>query len=593
MRELLSFLLPIVLGACTGSTSRLQIIHNEQQAYLLKNSDTLYSGELSELKQGKVVVLQHESEGSPRVYWVKCERLCDVKNIAWWMVLLVPLVAIVLAMVLKEVLMSLFVGCVLGLWIYHGMDAYAVVRSVLSFFEDVLPSAVGEPEHASVIVFSLLIGGVVNLLSANGDMSDFIKRISKRIRTRKQALLVGWLSGVVVFFDDYANTLILGNTLRPIMRHFRVSPAKLAYIIDSTSAPVAAIALISTWIGIELGYIEDALRGKEESAYWVFLHSLKYAFYPVFALVMVGLVALTGRDIGPMVGAELHATKTGRTELEQQEEKGKWWRVPLIIGVLVAVAFVGLVVSGWDARVWSTEDVSFLRKCMLTLGNADGFKALLWASGASLLVAFALVVPDLKLNKTSQMIIDGFKLLLPAVVVLVLAWSLSQVVMQIGTAQVLTAFIKRNIPPEVFPTIVFALSALIAFATGTSWGTMAMVYPLALPTALIIGDVGLVSQCTAAVLGGAVFGDHCSPISDTTVLSSLASNCNHLEHVRTQMPYALLCALLTFLAYIGVGAGVPWWAMYTAGVLTLLLILLKFGTTTDHNDTKDIHTHRG
>lgn len=588
MKGYFALLTAVFFGACSAPVKEVRLEHDQQKAYLIHQTDTLYSVPLSELRENKVVVLSRES-GEPQVFWLRCRDVCEVKKVWWWLVLLPPLVAIVLAMMLREVFVSLFVGCVLGLWLLYGMDGRAVVLSVFSFFERSLPSAVGDPEHASVIVFSLLIGGVVNLLSASGDMGAFIAKIRNVIKTRRQALVAGWLSGVVIFFDDYANTLVLGNTLRPVMRAFKVSPEKLAYIIDSTSAPVAAIALISTWIGIELGYIEEALSGLQASAYGVFLQSLKYAFYPVFAVVCVGLVALTGRDIGPMVGAEQRALASkGREREEAAAEEdtsgtGRWWRAPLVVAVLVGVAFCGLMVTGWDADVWSAGELSVLRKVAITLGNADGFRALLWASGISLLVAFLLAIRDLRLDEISGTIVEGFKMLLPAVVVLVLAWSLSEVVLEIGTAEVLTALIKTNVSASLFPSTVFIVSALVSFSTGTSWGTMAMVYPLALPAALNIGDAGLVSQCAAAVLGGAVFGDHCSPISDTTVLSSLASNCNHVEHVRTQMPYAVMAAILALVAYTMVGVGVPWWLLYLAGVAALLFVLIRFGTKTSYH----------
>jgi Na+/H+ antiporter NhaC len=528
--------------------------------------------------------------------------------VALWVSIIPPLVAIVLALVFREVITALFIGIFSGAAIlgFYADGWSGLFNGFLRCIDHYILQALYNTDHLSVIIFSLTIGAMVSIISRNGGMMGIVKRLEPFAKNPRSGQLVIWTMGILIFFDDYANTLVVGNTMRPMADRLRISREKLAYIVDSTAAPVAAIAFVTTWIGAELGYIQSGineLSGITESAYSVFLNSLAYSFYPYFTLIFMLMLIWKQKDFGPMFLMEKKARELGvlvarpqkdimeETENYQVKEGIDPKAYNAIIPILVTVVgvVVGMLVTGYTSTNWSTSNIqlSLFRKLSLIVGNADSFKALLWASLGGALIAIAMSIGQriLSLEEAIQSGINGFRSILPAMIILTLAWGLSNITEEMHTADFLYSLWSDSFSPYFIPSIVFILSALVSFSTGSSWGTMAILYPLILPATFSIStNYGLENDqvmvifynVVAVILSGSVFGDHCSPISDTTILSSLATSCNHIDHVRTQLPYAITTGIISIiLGTLPASFGVPSWMLMVGGI-ALLWITLRF-----------------
>ncbi len=515
-----------------------------------------------------------------------------------WMSILPPLVAIVMALLIKEVISSLFVGILTGTFLmalYGGQSpASAFGGGILRVVDTYVVGSLNDFDHVQIIVFTLVIGGMVRIVTANGGMQGMVNWLSRRARGPRSGQLMTFLMDLCIFFDDYSNTLVVGNTMRPIADKLKVSREKLAYIVDSTSAPVVAVAFVTTWIGAELSYIQDGIRaiGLETSAYSVFFHSLAYSFYPFLTLGFVLMIIFSGRDFGPMLKAERKARLASSMETEIPNRVAKPAHIidALIpLAVLILGTIIGLIATGYDAAVWQAE-TGFFSKLSTTIGAANSYQALLWASLLSLIAAFVMTLlrGSLTFAKTMEEMVEGFKAMFNAVLILTMAWSIALVTKDMHTAEFVSQLLlKWSLSPALVPALTFLLAALIGFSTGTSWGTMAILYPLILPSSwLLCQEQGLSVDATmplfynvvASVLAGAVMGDHCSPISDTTIMSSLASSCNHLQHVSTQMPYALTVgATALLIGVLPTALGLPSWVAFLAGFALLWLIVRLVG----------------
>ncbi|MEZ4914570.1 MAG: Na+/H+ antiporter NhaC family protein [Chitinophagales bacterium] len=531
-------------------------------------------------------------------------------KIPLWLSIVPPLIAIILALIFKEVISSLFVGIWAGAFILNGFSFKGLFGSFLSVVQVYIVQALNDSGHLSVIIFSMLIGGMVAIISRNGGMAGIVEKLSVFAHNAKSSQLVTWFLGIAIFFDDYANTLIVGNTMRPVTDKFNVSREKLAYLVDSTAAPVAAIAFVTTWIGAELGYIAGAIDhlGLNESAYNVFIHSLQYMFYPVFTLVFMFLLIWSNRDFGSMYHAEMRARTTGDVYDKSGVNRGEgevddalealapvkgamllWYNAFIPVLVVVLGTVLGLIFTGYSPEIWQASDLSFFQKISQIIGNSDSYKALLWSSAAAVIVAIALTVRYriMSFANAIETMIDGFKTMLPAVLILILAWALGEITKEVHTAAFLTQVLSDAINPHWLPLITFVLAALVSFSTGSSWSTMAILYPLMLPTTWVIAHstgfppediLPIFHNVTACVLAGSVLGDHCSPISDTTILSSLASSCNHLDHVKTQLPYALTVGLVSlFVSTLVAWVQLPFYLNYAIGIGILVLVVKFFG----------------
>ena len=516
-----------------------------------------------------------------------------------WMSILPPMIAIVMALLLKEVISALFLGILSGtflmaLYAGHG-PAEALGGGLLRVVDTYIVGSVFDADHVIIIVFTLIIGGMVRVISANGGMQGIVNWLLRRARGPRSGQLMTFLMDLCIFFDDYSNTLMVGNTMRPVADKLKVSREKLAYIVDSTSAPVVAVAFVTTWIGAELSYIQDGINaiGLDTSAYSVFFHSLKYSFYPFLTLGFVLMVILSGRDFGPMLKAERKARCFVATEAERAEGEAKSAHgidalVPLLVLVLGTIA--GLFFTGYDTSVWQAGGVSFFSKLSATIGAANSYTALLWASLLSLLTAVVVTLlrGSLAFSKVMEEMVEGFKVMFNAVLILTMAWSIALVTKDMHTAEFVSQLLVQwSLSPVLVPALTFLLAALIGFSTGTSWGTMAILYPLILPASWLLcqqqgfseaATMPLFYNVVASVMAGAVMGDHCSPISDTTIMSSLASQCNHLQHVGTQMPYALTVGgVALLLGVLPTALGLPSWTAFLAAFAVLGLVVRFVG----------------
>ena len=480
------------------------------------------------------------------------------------LLLFLPLfLALLITLLTKEVLLSLFTGILVGLFILHGLtfNVFEV------FLNDFLITSLINTDHVNVLLFTLFIGAFVSVLKNGGGLKQLIFRLSKKVKSRRGAEFLIFLMGCVVFFDDYANTLIVGSTSRELADRFKIPRAKLAYIVDSTSAPIASIALASTWIGVQLGFVDAGLKQTsfgEISAYSVFLSSLKYAFYPIMTMVfMVGLIS-SRKEYGPMKHEQ---SIFSSSNYSNSEKPASMYKALLPIVILLFFVFFALYKSGSK----ESGDGSLLS----ILGNADAGKALLWSSFCALLVAS--VFNFFNVKKNTLWIIEGVRNMLEPIIILVMAWVFSDVLGQLGVATLLIELLGGAFPVFLFPCIVFLVAVLVSFVTGSSWGTMAILYPLVLPMAGVYNDVELFAHVVAVVLGGAVFGDHCSPVSDTTILSSIATECGHITHVKTQIPYALSVGVVCMVLSLMVGLGVWWWLTMFVGIAFCLSQVYVFG----------------
>lgn len=532
------------------------------------------------------------------------EKSYPLSIIPLWMSIIPPLLAILLALLFREVLISLFIGIAFGT-VCIGVYANGILGVFTGFarlIDTYIIKALLDSGHLSIIIFSMIIGALVALVSKNGGMKGVVNVLSKFANNAQSGQFATYLLGIAIFFDDYANTLVVGNTMRPVTDKLGISREKLSYIVDSTAAPVASIAFITTWIGAELSYLSSGInqipemQGKE-SAYGIFLGSLQYAFYPILTLIFIFFIIRLKRDFGPMWSAEMKSRAELASlkdnpveELKKQDEfdNPKWYNAAIPIALLVLVAIVGLLVTGSQGLDLAAEQSSF-KKLAMIIGNADSYKALLWASLTGLGAALILTLSQrlLDIENSIKAIVNGFESLLPAILILVLAWTLAIVTEELHTADFLSSLIRGTIGPFAFPLVTFILSALVSFATGSSWGTMAILYPLLLTTSWGLGqefgytydaNLAIFMNVSASVLAGSVLGDHCSPISDTTILSSLATRTNHIQHVRTQMPYALTVgSVAAFIGILPAAIGLPWWVLYPIAILCLYLIVRYLG----------------
>lgn len=517
-----------------------------------------------------------------------------------WLSVLPPLVTIILALLMKEVLSSLFLGVLTGAFV---MMLYAGNRPAASFFGGVLRvvdtymvGALFDADHLKIIVFTLLIGGMVRVITVNGGMQGIVNWLSRKAKTARSGQLMTFLMDLCIFFDDYSNTLVVGNTMRSVTDRLRISREKLAYIVDSTSAPVVAVAFVTTWIGAELSYIQQGVDaiGLDVSAYSVFFHSLAYSFYPFLTLAFVLMIVLSGRDFGPMLKAERKARRLDVAADDAAANREPAHVVDALLPLLVLIlgTIAGLLATGYDGAVWAS-DLGFFNKLSATIGQADSYLALLWASAFSLLAAIVVTLlrGRLAFGKIMEEVVEGFKLMFNAVLILTMAWSIALVTADMHTAEFVSQLLlKGSLSPALVPVLTFVLAGIIGFSTGTSWGTMAILYPLILPASwLLCQDKGFSLEATlpvfynvvASVMAGAVMGDHCSPISDTTIMSALGSGCNHLSHVGTQMPYALTVGGVALVAGVAPAAlGLPSWAAFAAALLVLWSIVRLAGKRT-------------
>ena len=522
--------------------------------------------------------------------------------------LIPPLLAIFFAFLFRRVVPALLAGVVLGGFI--AMD-FALLPSLEKVGVEYLLGTAIDPFNLNVYGFTLVLIGMVNVCIAMGGMSGLIELVGRRAHDVRSTQLATAFMGFLVFFDDYANTVVVGGAARPLTDARKISREKLAYIVDSTAAPIAGVAFISTWIGIEIAYFGDvlgdlgSLSTVASSGYDMFFQVLPYRFYCFFAVAMVLMVAWTGRDFGPMLTAERAARRGGtkgpagadpdaRKALSRVVIKEgappRWANGVLPIALVVFVTIVGSVFAGSLAlaeqgRVINWLSTSDLGEAFIAVG-ANSVQVLFAAAIAGALFAVALAIGQriLTPGEAVRAFSNGVLGMLPAILVLVLAMAIRTVAKDLHAASYMAALIG-GVSGAMLPLASFLIAGGVAFATGTSWGTMAILIPVCLPLSAEImsglpGAELIVLLVGASILDGAIFGDHCSLISDTTVMSSVATGCDHVDHVRTQMPYslvAMIAAALTGYLLVAAAGAAYFWIAYPAGLLFMFIVIRVFG----------------
>ncbi|MBQ2626767.1 MAG: Na+/H+ antiporter NhaC family protein [Eubacterium sp.] len=477
---------------------------------------------------------------------------------AGWPSILPPVIAIVLAFVTKEVYSSLFIGVVSGMLIYaFAGDGNLVSATAMTF--DMMSSKIAD--NAYMIIFLALLWAVVSLVSKSGGSQAYGRWAGAKLKTKRSALFATSLLGVLIFIDDGFNCLTVGTVMRPITDRLRISREKLAYIIDATAAPVCIIAPVSSWA------VAVASEVSEKNGFNVFLSTIPYNFYALMTILMVFFISFTNSDFGPMKRAEEKArtrVPEEETGTESGEAKGRVIDLALPIVVLIVCAILGMAyVGGFFEGVSFSEAIGYNPTAGLSLGAFAG-----------LLCAMLLYLPRKLMSPREfiECIVSGIANIVPPMLILILSWSLGGVCRQlIGTGVFISGFVNgSNLPMGFLPFLIFVIAALMSFSMGTSWGTFGMLIPIVTMICETEAGAGMLIPALSATLAGSVYGDHCSPISDTTILSSTGADCKHLRHVETQLPYATLVAVVCAIGYLIAGfTGTP---VIALAVGTILLI---------------------
>lgn len=484
----------------------------------------------------------------------------------WW-ALIPPLLAIILAFITKEVYSSLFIGVAVGALLYSGFHPW---DSFVNFFEIMKNSM-----NLNILIFDVLLGMIIVLMAKSGGSAAYGKWAGTKIRTKRSALLATMGLGVLIFVDDYFNCLTVGSVMRPVTDQQKVSRAKLAYIIDATAAPVCIIAPISSWAAAVNSYV-PADAGI--SGFQLFLRTIPYNLYAILTLVMVFFICFTGFDFGLMKKHEENAAKgdlftSGGDEFEQVSEDevnlgGKVMDLVLPVAVLIVSAIGAMIYTGY---LGGAKDI------ITAFSGCDAETSLIFATMVTIFFMMLLYLPRKVVDFKGFMesLVEGFKLMIPAITILIFAWSLKGIGDAMGLAEFVGGIVGENASASIFiPVVLFAVAIFLSFSTGTSWGTFAILVPIA--TGMFAGNTSLEMMIisVSAVLAGAVCGDHVSPISDTTVMSSAGAQSNHLNHVSTQMQYAAIVAGVCMVGYIIAALTKIWWLTLGISLLILLAILM-------------------
>ncbi len=530
--------------------------------------------------------------------------------------LIPPVAAIVLAFITKDVILSLFLGVLSGTFLV-GMVDQNIAASALFAFTDLcsrMVKSMADTWNAGILLQVMCIGGLIALVTKSGGTKALALWLSKHADTPVLGQIYTWLMGIVIFFDDYANALIVGPIMRPLMDKFKISRAKFAFIIDATAAPITGIAVISTWVGVEISAIKEAYSqiGIENiNAFTVFVETIPYRFYNIFMIFFVVATAVMSREFGSMYRAEI-ASRGGKSgaadfkikNLEDQifvPKEGVALRkinalIPL--GAMIVLSVIGFYLNGYSSLEGETLEAVKAAPLSFTsirtaFSAADASVVLFQSALFSSIIAVALGIAQkiYGVKEAIEVWVGGWKSMLNTVIILLFAWSLSSVIKELGTSRYLVELLSDATPRFALAIVIFVLSSFISFSTGTSFGTMGIVTPLAVPLAHAVGQkYGLsgeefhVFMCVniSAVLTGAIFGDHCSPISDTTILSSMGAGCDHIEHVSTQMTYALVvCGISIVCGYLPAGFGLSVWGCLILGIAAIIILLRVVGKRVD------------
>ncbi len=519
------------------------------------------------------VVLSGEGEAVP------CETCADSGYVGYvespspfyntfWS-LIPPIIAIALALITKEVYSSLFLGILVGGLLY---SSFAFEATILHVFNDGIVASVTDSYNMGILIFLIILGSMVCLMNKAGGSAAFGRWAKDHIKSRVGAQLASVLLGVLIFIDDYFNCLTVGSVMRPITDKHSISRAKLAYIIDATAAPICIIAPISSWAAAVAGFAEDG------QGFNLFLRAIPYNYYALLTIVMMVGMILMKAEFGPMAKYEKNAIEKGDlfsgsnpyagAEDDAPEDKGRVLDLVLPVVVLIICCVIGMIYSGgfFDGEGFITA-----------FSNSDASVGLMLGSAFALVftLVYYLIRRSMSFKEMMGCIPEGFKAMVPAIMILTFAWSLKNMTDSLGAKFFVRDFVRTSAGglQMILPLIVFAIGCLLAFATGTSWGTFGILIPIVQNVFSMDNPMAIV--CISACMAGAVCGDHCSPISDTTIMASAGAQCDHVNHVSTQLPYAITCAVVSGVTYLIAGILV---SMGAPGLLGLPIgIVLMIG----------------
>ncbi len=502
----------------------------------------------------------------------------DVEVYATFLALLPPIIAIVLALITKEVYMSLFIGILSGSLLY---TMFHPVQTVTKTFDTII-SKLADGWNVGIIIFLVILGIMVSLINKAGGSAAYGEWAAKKIKGRKGASLATFALGAMIFVDDYFNCLTVGSVMRPVTDKSKISRAKLAYLIDATAAPICIIAPISSWAAAVTSVAPD---GEGLS---LFIRSIPYNFYALLTIVMIIAISIMGFDYGPMKKHELNALKgdlftTGKEENNAEAapvntKKGRVLDLVLPVIVLIVSCVIGMVYTGGFF-----DGVDFIT----AFADCDASVGLVLGSFIALAFTFIYYLATRRLNfkELTDSFTEGFKAMVPAIMILTFAWTLSGITMDLGAKVFVAEFVRANAAglTWLLPAIVFVIAIGLAFSTGTSWGTFGILLPIV--CAVFPGGGELMVISISACLAGAVCGDHCSPISDTTIMASAGAQCNHINHVYTQLPYALTVAAVSFVAFLVAGLVQSWWIILPVAVMMIIvLFVIKYITASKNTE---------
>ena len=528
------------------------------------------------------------------VFQWRAGQVNSTETLVWYSII-PPLLAVTLAIVTTRLFPSLCIAVGVGLvlsWYQKGATPSGFLAEAVWFVRAVSVGNDGiDLFNVWVVLFVCLIMATISVVVASGGIGGVVIWLSQFAKGPRSAQFITGLMGILIFIGDYSNAMLVGPTMRPLTDHHRVSREKLAFLVDSTSAPIAGLAFVSTWIGYEVGLFEDIgeTLGLGLDGYSMFFDALSFRFYCVLTIIFVIVNALSGRDYGAMHQAETRARQTGDIAAPDAQALGhtaSFTSLPNAVvqpfsAVLPLLTLFGLLLGGFWIDGNGTGSILSLTSWRNALSEANNVMVLACAAASAVVVAIicARLLSKLRFSEIAPVVWNGIKGSLTPLCILLLAWGLKASCDRLETGQFLSTMLSDVVSPLWFPVFVFVCASVTSFATGTSWGTMAILIPTAIPVAFSLdGDsYGLTTIiCLGAVLDGAIFGDHCSPLSDTTILSSIASSCDPLHHVRTQLPYSLTVACIAlFCGYLPAALGISS-AIGIAGG-TVLIVLLFFG----------------
>ncbi|MBQ6231482.1 MAG: Na+/H+ antiporter NhaC family protein [Eubacterium sp.] len=499
----------------------------------------------------------------------------DVTETGW--ALLPPLIAITLALVTKEVFSSLFIGIISGALLYTGFNFEGTVNHT---FKDGVIAVLSDSYNVGILVFLVILGAMVQLMNKAGGSAAFGEWASKHIKTRVGAQLATIVLGVLIFIDDYFNCLTVGSVMRPVTDKHQVSRAKLAYLIDATAAPVCIIAPISSWAAAVSGFV------KGENGLKLFISSIPYNYYAILTIIMMVSLTIFKADFGPMAKHERNALKGDiyttpdrpfeNFAPEKSNTRGKVIDLVIPIISLIVCCIIGMIYTGG----FFEGGVSFID----AFANSDASVGLVYGSFFALVITVVLYLIRnvLSFKDCMDCVPEGFKAMVPAILILTFAWSLKAMTDSLGAKEFVAGLISGSAEDfmNFLPAIIFLIACFLSFATGTSWGTFGILIPIVVD-AFNGQDRSLMIIAISACMAGAVCGDHCSPISDTTIMASAGAQCNHVNHVSTQLPYALVAAIASALTFLAAGFIRTAWISLIIGIAIMAVCIFVIKTLSD------------